>query len=116
MSLRLTLICHASTRATRKAAFPVDEPLEPQGLAKASKLAQACSGVASAWTSPALRAVQTASALGLRAVADAALSDIGLGAWAGRSLVEVEAADPAGLATWMSDAAASPHGENRLSP
>jgi broad specificity phosphatase PhoE len=114
MSVRLTLICHASTRATRQAAFPTDEPLEPQGLAKALKLASAHSGVESAWTSPALRAVQTAAALGLTAIADAALSDIDLGAWAGHSLADIEAADPVGLATWMSDAAANPHGGESL--
>jgi broad specificity phosphatase PhoE len=110
MTVRLTLICHASTRALREAVFPTDESLEPQGFAKASALASKLLRIDSAWSSPALRAVQTASALGLAANADSPLSDIDMGMWAGRSLAEVTASDPVGLASWMSDAAANPHG------
>jgi broad specificity phosphatase PhoE len=114
MAVRLTLICHAATQATRKARFPADEPLEPQGLAAAAGLAPVARRVDVALTSPALRAVQTAAALGLTATVDAALADIALGNWAGRSLGEVEAADPSGLAEWMSDPAANPHGGETL--
>ena len=92
MSARLILICHASTAAVRTASFPVDEPLEPQGQAKASALAGAhppeLRRVDAAWTSPALRARQTAAALHLTATVDHMLGDIDLGRWAGRSLAE----------------------------
>ena len=110
MSLRLTLVSHAATQAMRQAAFPIDEPLEPLGAAKAAGFAAGLGRVDTAWTSPALRAVQTAAALGLRATADPALADIDLRRWAGRSLAEIEAADPAGLRTWSADPTAAPHG------
>lgn len=110
MSLRLTLISHAATKATRAAIFPLDEPLEPESYAKAATLASGMGRVDGAWTSPALRAVQTAEALGLEASIDSALRDIDLGQWAGKSLVEVEAVEPLGLQRWMADVSAAPHG------
>jgi broad specificity phosphatase PhoE len=110
MTLRLTLICHAATNALREAAFPGNEALEPQGLVKASALAPSLRRVDAAWSSPAQRALQTAAALGLTADTEAALADIDLGVWTGRSLADIEASDPAGLESWMSDAAACPHG------
>lgn len=110
MGVTLTLICHASTQAVREAAFPADEPLEPQGLAKASALAPAMRRVDTAWTSPALRARQTANALGLIATAVPALRDIDFGTWSGRSIHEIKAVAPEALAIWMHDCAAAPHG------
>ncbi len=110
MSLHLTLVAHAATSATRRAAFPADEPLEPSSAAKAAALAGTLRRVDVAWTSPALRAVQTAAALGLDATVDPALTDIDLRSWSGRSLAEVQAADAAGLSRWMADPEAAPHG------
>ena len=34
MSVRLTLICHASTSAVREVTFPGDEPIDAQGQAR----------------------------------------------------------------------------------
>jgi broad specificity phosphatase PhoE len=110
MSLRLTLICHAATSATRAASFATDEPLEPLGLAKALAMAGQLRRVDTAWSSPALRAVQTAAALGLSATVDPRLRDIDLGRWAGRALTDIATTDPVGLAAWTADAAAQPHG------
>jgi broad specificity phosphatase PhoE len=110
MSLRLTFICHAATAAIRAAHFPADEPLEPLGVAHASALAGSLKRMDAAWTSPALRAVQTATALGLTAVVDPALCDIDLGRWSGQSLAAVGTDDPQGLARWNDDASARPHG------
>ncbi len=110
MSLRLTFIAHGATKATRAALFPRDEPLEAASAAKATALAPRMGRAEAAWTSPALRAVQTAEALGLAANVDPLLADIDLGDWAGKSLAELEAADAAGLAQWISDPAAAPHG------
>lgn len=110
MSLRLTLVAHAATRATRQAAFPADEPLGPQGLAQATALAGTLGRVDAAWTSPALRAVQTATALGLEAMVDPVLADVAMPLWAGRSLADVGASDPTGLSRWTADPAAAPHG------
>lgn len=110
MSLRLTLICHAATAATRAASFATDEPLELLGLAKALAMAGKLRRVDAAWSSPALRAVQTATALGLSATVDPGLRDIDLGRWAGRTLTDIATTDPVGLAAWTADAAAQPHG------
>jgi broad specificity phosphatase PhoE len=114
MSVILTMICNASTGAVRDAAFPLDEPLDPQGHAKASALASAIRRVDVAWTSPALRAVETAAALQIKATVDPALRDIDYGTWSGRTLDEVALADPAAVASWMSDTAAAPHGGESL--
>jgi broad specificity phosphatase PhoE len=110
LSVILTLICHAATAATRDAAFPLDEPLEPQGQAKAAALAATVRRLDAAWTSPARRAVETAAALQIEAAVDPALRDTDYGSWAGRRLDDVAAADPTGVAAWMSDTAAAPHG------
>jgi broad specificity phosphatase PhoE len=110
MSVTLTLICHASTQAVRAAAFPMDEPLDLQGLAKASALAPTMRRVDAAWTSPALRARQTADALGLTAAAVPDLRDIDFGTWSGRSIDEIETIAPEALAAWTHDCAAAPHG------
>ena len=110
MSLRLILIAHAATPATRQARFPLDEGLEPQGLAKATALAGMVGRVDAAWSGPSLRTRQTAEALGLEASIDPRLADVDLGHWAGRPLAEVAAADPDGVAQWTADPAAAPHG------
>lgn len=109
-ALRLALISHAPTGATRASLFPLDEPLEPKSYANAVALAGALGRIDRAWTSPARRARQTAEALGFDAAVETALSDIDLGRWAGKSLADVEALDLAGLRRWMEDPAAAPHG------
>jgi hypothetical protein len=79
------MVSHASTDAVRDAAFPLDEPLDTGGEAKARALAASLRRVDAAWSSPALRARQTAVALGLDAATDPVLRDIDLGRWAGQS-------------------------------
>ena len=106
----LTLIASGSTEATRRAAFPADEPLEPTSLVAARAMAATIRRVDTALTSPALCATQTADALGLAADADPALRDLDYGTWSGRSLEQVAATDPAGATAWMTDTAARPHG------
>lgn len=107
MSLRLTLIAHAATAATRRADFPSDEGAEPQGLARAAALAGHLGRVDAAWAGPSRRTRETAEALGLVATLDPALRDIDLGAWAGRRLADIDMAD---LARWTADPGAAPHG------
>ena len=63
---RLLLIRHASTDAVRRAAFPVDEPLDAAGRAAAALLAGRL-GRGDALCSPARRARETAAAAGLDA-------------------------------------------------
>jgi broad specificity phosphatase PhoE len=110
MSVRLTLICHGSTSAVRDVAFPLDEPLDAPGHTKAMALAVDLRGVDVAWTSPALRARQTAAALGVDAAVDPVLRDIDLGRWAGRSFSEVATAEPDAVAAWTSQPDVAPHG------
>ncbi|MFF5205515.1 histidine phosphatase family protein [Streptosporangium sp. NPDC000396] len=106
---RLLLVCHASTPATARAVFPGDEPLDEPGLRRAAALAPQF-GPGSAACAAELRCVQTAEALGLRADPDPLLADCDYGRWRGRTLGEVEAAEPEGLAAWLTDPAAAPHG------
>jgi broad specificity phosphatase PhoE len=115
MSMRLTLIAHGVTTATRAAAFPQDEPVEARALSSAAVSGQRLRRADRAWTSPALRARQTAAALSLDAVVNPSLRDCDYGRWAGRMLTDVQIEEPAGVAAWLSDAEATPHGGESLS-
>jgi broad specificity phosphatase PhoE len=111
---RLTLIRHAPSDATRRSAFPVDEPLDARGLDEAVALAPRLGRFAAAWSGPALRARQTAEALGLTAAVAPELDECDFGSWRGRTLSELHAADPDAVAAWMEDPAAAPHGGESL--
>lgn len=65
-------------------------------------------------TSPALRARQTADALGFEAQIDQALRDCDHGRWAGRSITTIGTEEPENLMGWMSDPEAAPHGGESL--
>jgi broad specificity phosphatase PhoE len=108
MPTRITLICHGATRATRAAAFPLDEPLEqpaaPIGVPGSLHRADWY------WTSPALCARQTAAALAFTPAVDPNLRDCDYGRWAGSRLRDVETEDPNALAMWLTDVNAAPHG------
>jgi len=114
MTSRLILICSGSTEATRKARFAADEPLEPKSLAQAVGMAGHLPRAALVYGSPALRARQTAKALGLEPAVMAALCDQGAGDWTGKTLAEVEALDPSALMAWITDPAAAPPGGESL--
>lgn len=114
MSQRLTFICHGTTAATRRAAFPADEPLEEQARIDAATLRDRLRRPDRALTSPTLRARQTAEALSLDAREEPALRDLDCGRWAGRALVEIGAAEPGGVQAWLSDPSAAPHGGEAL--
>ncbi len=112
MALRLVLLRHGATAATRDAPFGDDGPLTERAVA-------ACGALrlprrAEVRCSPAAVAVATADALGVEAVVDAALADWDLGAWRGRTLDDVGADDPAALAAWLGDPGAAPPGGERL--
>ncbi len=111
---RLRLLCHASTDAVRSSFFPADEPLDEHAR---TTLARCPHGLAHAdryLTSPALRARQTADALGLTATVDPLLRDCDYGRWAGRSLDDVLAGEPVAFSEWRRDAASAPHGGESL--
>ncbi len=110
---RLALVRHAPTAAVRAAAFGGDEPVDPRGLLAASALAGSLRG--DPFVSPALRARQTASALGLvDPVVEPALAEGSFGRWAGRTLADVNAADPSAVALWLASPDAAPHGGESL--
>jgi broad specificity phosphatase PhoE len=114
MSVRLTLICHATTAAVRAAAFPTDEPLDAQGCATASLLASVLPGelrrIDKAWTSPARRARETAALLQLQADTEPALRELDHGRWAGRTFAEIQTTEPDALGAWIGQPDAAPHG------
>jgi broad specificity phosphatase PhoE len=110
MVARLRLVCHGSTSALRASAFPADEPLDELGLAKLAVFAPQVRSADRSWTSPALRARQTAAALDLDAVAEPALREGDYGRWAGQSYEQVQAQAPDDVAAWLRDPAAAPHG------
>lgn len=66
------------------------------------------------WCGPERRCVQTARALGLAPMTDPGLRDQDHGRWRGHELVQVEAAEPEAVHTWLTDPAAAPHGGESL--
>ena len=114
MTARLILICHGSTDAVRKAAFPADEPLDRHGEEDAAALAQRLPSAERYWTSPELRTRQTAQALRLDATAIPTLHDCDYGAWKGHTFEEILAQDPQAVDAWLRDPAATPHGGESL--
>jgi broad specificity phosphatase PhoE len=110
MTLRLTLLCHAFTDAVRRAVFPGDEPLDGRAAAQAAAAVGVLGAFDNVWTSPALRARQTAAALRLSAQDDPALRDCDFGRWTGLRLTDLETREPDAVAAWISNPAAAPHG------
>jgi broad specificity phosphatase PhoE len=115
MTVRLTMVAAGATAALRKGAFPADEPLEERSAAQAAALGTLLGRPERAWSSPALRARQTAAALSIDAAEAAALRDQDHGEWAGCSLAEVGRAAPEALAAWLSDPDFAPPGGEPLS-
>ena len=110
MTTRLKLVCHAPTSAVRTSAFPADEPVDALGMQKLAGFSGRLGHVDRCWTSPALRAVQTAAALHLDAVVEPLLRDCNYGTWAGRTLEDMQAYEPEAVAEWLGDPEAAPHG------
>ncbi|EFL36534.1 alpha-ribazole phosphatase [Streptomyces viridochromogenes DSM 40736] len=110
MTVRLTLVC-APAPAQRPVRFGVDAPLDERALRQTRALAGALPVNATLYAAPSRRCGQTAAALGWEAVVEeAALRDIDMGNWRGRTLAAVAAEDEAGLGIWMKDPDAAPHG------
>lgn len=110
MTVRLVLVTHAATAATRQARFPDDEPLDAATVGEG-----VLRRITTTYRGPEERCRQTAVALGLHAVADPALADLNAGTWRGRTLTELEASHPADLLTWLTDPDATPHGGESVS-
>lgn len=108
MTARLILVCHAA--AARQPVFPADEPLDEHSRAAATAIAGGLPVAKHYWTSPELRAKETAHALGLKAAEQPLLRDCDYGRWRGQSFKEVSAREPGAIADWLRDPVATPHG------
>lgn len=115
MKARLSWICHGPTEANRKGCFPDDEPLERKAAQRAELPSARLGSIDRIWTSPALRARQTAAILSPDAILEAALRECDYGEWRGKSLAELHESDPESLALWMTDLDVAPHGGEALS-
>ncbi|NED12972.1 histidine phosphatase family protein [Streptomyces sp. SID9124] len=114
MTVRVMLISPAMNAALREARFAGDAVLDASG-SKAARLAAPLVPAADrAVHGPSERCARTAEALGLHSVDEPALRDWGLGRWAGDRLDEVSAREPEGVAAWLADPAAAPHGGESL--
>ncbi|MDH6622870.1 broad specificity phosphatase PhoE [Streptomyces sp. LBL] len=110
MTVRLTLVCAAAS-TEHDVRFGADTPLDERALREARATAGALPTAGARYTAPSQRCRQTARALGWDTSAvEPALRDMDMGGWRGRTLDEVAADDGAGLAAWMSDPEAAPHG------
>ncbi|RZS43619.1 broad specificity phosphatase PhoE [Herbihabitans rhizosphaerae] len=109
MTTRLSLISPGVTEATRRAAFPADEPLLDH-----TPVAADLGRLDAAWHAPALRCVQTAGVLGLDTIAEPALDGWRYGSWAGRTITELAESDPGLAAAWRADPDFSPPGGESL--
>jgi broad specificity phosphatase PhoE len=104
LATTLLLICIASTASSRQGGFPDPaEPLDAAGARDAARLSLPERFRTMAYRSPSRSAAETASAMGLVADDDIALSDLCQGDWSGRSFAEIEAAEPGALGLWLSD-------------
>ncbi|MFJ9213483.1 histidine phosphatase family protein [Streptomyces sp. NPDC102264] len=94
---------------------PGGDALDALGLRQAEAVREHFPATATAYVSPSPRCRRTAEALGLDARSLPALAPCAMGRWQGRTLDEVAAAEPAALASWLSDPASAPHsGESLL--
>jgi broad specificity phosphatase PhoE len=112
--LRLLLLRHGPTATTASATFGDDGELTQRGFQQAASLD--LPRVHRVALSPALVAASTARAVELadEAEVDRGLADWDPGRWRGRSLDDLTESEPAGVAAWLGDPAAAPHGGESL--
>ncbi|MHC5700903.1 histidine phosphatase family protein [Streptomyces tirandamycinicus] len=118
MTVRLTFLCAAAggretagdgIRGMRNTVLgdglPSERVLRDAGAARASLPPYLPS-----LRAPSARCATVAAALGLEPEVEPLLRDIDYGAWRGRTVEEVAAADPDGYSVWLRDPDATPHG------
>ncbi|MEV7341302.1 histidine phosphatase family protein [Streptomyces sp. NPDC093544] len=110
MTSRVTLISPAMNRSLREARFDDGSPIDTSGAARAESAADTLPTADRVLVSPTVRCRETASALGLAALDEPALSALDMGRWRGRTLDEVSAGEPDTVARWLTDPAAAPPG------
>jgi broad specificity phosphatase PhoE len=110
MTMRLHLLCSASTASVRSVSFAADEPLDAHGRESLASLSGRLSSVDTVLRSPARCAEQTAAGLALISAVETRLRDCDFGRWAGQSFTELQSREPAAIADWLQDPRAAPHG------
>ena len=108
MATRLTLISQGATLASRRAAFPADEPLEARALDGATM--PVLWHEARVRISPMIAAGQTAQGLGFNGTRDPDLADVDFGRWSGQTIADIAAQNPEALGQWMTDPEFAGHG------
>ncbi len=114
MTVRLDLLAHGASSATRAARFPDDEALEASAVATLDALRGRLRSYGSVLTSPSRAAHETAVTLGLKADVENALRDCDYGRWRGLAVADVAAQEPEEFAAWLGDPIAAPHGGESL--
>ncbi|MBT2396182.1 histidine phosphatase family protein [Streptomyces sp. ISL-100] len=114
MTVRVTLVSPAMSKALSDVRFDDDSSLAPAGLARAEAAAGALPPALHVYTSPSQRCRQTAQALGLNAEPLAGLAACDMGRWRGQTLDAVAAAEAEAVALWLDDPTAAPHGGEAL--
>jgi broad specificity phosphatase PhoE len=110
MTVRLDLLAHGASDATRTARFPDNETLEHGAVRALEALRGRFRPYAQVLTAPARAAVETAVALGFNPEIEAALRDCDYGRWRGLESKDVASREAEGFAAWLRDPAAAPHG------
>ncbi len=111
---RVTLLAHAPTGATAAAALPADDPLDDRGRAWAEDARGMLPRADRVRCAPQRACVETCARLHLTAVPDAGPAGWDLGRWAGRTLDDLAAGEPAAVSAWLADPDAAPHGGESL--
>jgi broad specificity phosphatase PhoE len=107
---RVLLIRHAPTAATRRHAFPADEPLDERAREQAAGLRGRVAADRLV-SSPAARCRQTAAALApddITVETSSRWAELDFGAWAGRTMQQVWADDQESLSPWLEDPTCAP--------
>ncbi|MDF9816923.1 histidine phosphatase family protein [Streptomyces sp. SPB162] len=115
MTVRVFLVSSAESEAFGQARFDDGtSPLTGAGEERARAAAPELPGAGAYSTASSARCRRTAELLGLTTEVQQPLRDWDLGRWRGLRLDEVSAAEPEGVARWLSDPAAAPHGGEAL--
>ena len=116
MTTRLIFLCASATASSRIGAFPSpDEPLDDGGARKAAAFRLHGPRPDLAVSSPSRAAIETAMAIGLDAVTEPCVADLGFGDWSGRTFPEIENGQAPALLEWLADPArATPGGESMV--
>lgn len=114
VTIRVMWVAPAMNAALREARFAGDAALDAAGARAARPAAAHVPDADRTVHAPSERCARTAEELGLRSTVEPALRDWELGRWTGARLDEVSAREPEGVAAWLADPSAAPHGGESL--